>query len=419
MRREISFKWRITRAFAFLTAVVLSFFILAVALTFQSIEHQLFGQRLMKEVHWLAEKVQHGKQIDLPPGRHYFVDEAIPESLANLWPGYYDIEKARTANHVAVYNHGGHRYVLVSDESDFEHLEDELYWILLLGGIGGLAVSAWLGMLLANRIIAPLTALSDAVSQSQPEYPLPGIHLPDEIGTLARVFTERATELQGFLTREQLFTGDVSHELRTPLTVIMGAAELVHAQAGQNPAMQSAADRILRSTQDMTERVRAFLLLSRAPEALDAPRIALNPILEHEWERCQGLLAGKAVVIDWQVKKDVVVNAHPELAAIAIGNLLRNACLYTDQGSIGVCLAEHAITITNSGSGLPENVRAHLFNRLPSTMPSGGGSGLGLAIVKRICDHLGWTIQLAEDGNSGTSFTLTFSPAVVPGANPD
>lgn len=409
MPHERSFRWRITLAFALLAATVCGFFALAVVITFQTIEHRLFGQRLLAEAEWLAQHTPGDQPVELPPGRHFYQGTSIPAALRALSPGYHDLEKGAFDYHVVVYDHHDRRYVLVSDESDFEHLEGLLYLALGIGGLTGVGISIWLGKLMAGRIIAPLTQLADAVTQATDEQALPGIHAEDEIGALARAFAARSLELQRFLQREQLFTGDVSHELRTPLTVILGAAELIGVLARDNPALEAPADRIKRATLDMTERVKAFLLLSRAPEALDAPRISLTPIITREMERCQPLLVGKPVTCTWENPTDIFVNARPELVAIAIGNLLRNACQYTETGDVRVYLENNRLILQDSGPGLPASVQDHLFERFVRGSDERiSGSGLGLAIVRRVVDHLGWDILVENPVEGGCRVTLLF-----------
>lgn len=409
MPRERSFRWRITLAFALLAAAVCGFFALAFVITFQTIEHQLFGQRLQAEAEWWA---QHANEpsVALPPGRHFYQGTSIPAVLRELSPGYHDLEKGAYDYHVIVYDQGDRRYVLVSDESDFEHLEGLLYLALGIGGVSGIGVSIWLGRLMAGRIIVPLTQLAAAVTQSTGEQALPGLHADDEIGALARAFAARSQELQRFLQREQLFTGDVSHELRTPLTVILGAAELIGVLAKDNRALAAPVDRIKRATLDMTERVKAFLLLSRAPQTLDAPRISLTPIIERELERCQPLLAGKSVTCTWENPVDVFVNAQPELVSIAIGNLLRNACQYIEKGYVRVCLENNnQFIVQDSGPGMPAAVRDHLFERFVRGSDDRiSGSGLGLSIVRRVVEHLGWHILVENPEEGGCRITLQF-----------
>ena len=407
--RKRSFRNRITVAFALLAMAVCIFFAIAVVVTFQTIEHHLFGKRLMAEVEWIATRPNNGSNIELPPTRHFYVDKKIPEKWQSLAHGYYDIEDGNANNHVAVLELQGHRFVLVSDESDFEHLESLLYIALIVGGITGTAVAVWLGRLTAGRIISPLTRLADAITSDVDENKLPGLNDSDEIGALARAFSEKSEELREYLQRERLFTGDVSHELRTPLTVILGAAEVIQYHSSGQPTLAAAAERIQRATKEMTDRVQAFLMLSRGPGQIDLHPLALLPLVKDEIERCRSILAGKDVRCILENVEDTTVLARPELAAMAIGNLVRNACQYTEQGFVRIALYPQHLVVEDTGPGLPLEIQTHLFERfITRHNVSISGSGLGLAIVKRISDHLDWRIRWEQRAEGGSRFILTF-----------
>jgi signal transduction histidine kinase len=346
---------------------------------------------------------------ELPPSISYFVGDTIPHELQTLSPGFHDVLIRGRELHILVGTDRGDRFVLVDDLGDFEYVEVTIYIALGAGFIASLVLAVVLGLTTARRVIAPLTALAEAVQQDAPPDAFPSIHAGNEIGVLARAFAARTAELRGFLTRERLFTGDVSHELRTPLTIILGAAELLAARLQGRPELMAAAERIRRAGADAAERVSTLLLLSRVPEALNAPYIALTPLLEHEVERCRPLLLGKPVQFRLELSNEVWVFANPKLAAIAIGNLLRNACQYTEHGTVTARLMPGSLVIEDTGAGLPESVRGHLFERF---MHGGddqvAGSGLGLAIVKRVTEHLAWNIRLEAPPEGGSRFIVTF-----------
>ncbi|MGH8726592.1 MAG: sensor histidine kinase [Burkholderiales bacterium] len=410
MPTERSLHTRITVAFALLAVVVCGFFTIVVYVSFEIIEHNLFSGHLGAEIEWLADGMENGRAVEVPPGRRFFTEATAPEDLRALPPGYHDLERGLSALHVFVHERGDQRFILVSEERDFEQQESLLYLCLGIGCVAGLVISIWLGRLTSGRVIAPVTALAHAVQQREEK--LPSVTAPDEIGTLARAFAARTTELRQFLVRERLFTADISHELRTPLTVILGAAEVIGLHAKDQRGLVTAAERIRRTAAEMSERVSAFLLLSRAPETLDAPRIALNPIIERELERCQPLLAGKEVTLHADAPTQVFVHARPELAATAIGNLIRNACQYTERGDVRVCLTADCVMVEDSGPGLPDSVRSHLFERfVRGSEENVPGLGLGLAIVERVTEHLNWKLRFEDRRSGGSCFILNFPPA--------
>ncbi|MEJ7807399.1 MAG: ATP-binding protein, partial [Telluria sp.] len=97
------------------------------------------------------------------------------------------------------------------------------------------------------------------------------------------------------------------------------------------------------------------------------------------------------------------------LVAAAIGNLIRNACLYTDQGTVSVSIDVGAVLVRDTGRGLPAAVLAMLAEDTPGQRLSGSeGTGLGLALVKRICRQLNATLQVSAHTGGGTLFRVNF-----------
>lgn len=409
MRRDRSLRRRIASAFAWMAVGVCIFFALVMFFFVQEIERHFLERRLLAVGRWQAGFVQQGASpAALPPGFGFYAGQSIPEDLAQLPPGYRELRRGKQALLVMKAAHEGVPYVVVDEIGDFRKIRREILLALAIGILGSGALAFVLGRITAGRVISPVTGLADAVEKDALGEHAPLVQRQDEIGVLARTFAARTEQLNGFLVRERLFTGDVSHELRTPLTVILGAAEVLSARFGSNSELATIVDRIQRTAMDTAETVAALLLLSRAPETLDRPRTELRPILEREAERSRPLLGGRDVQLVLDIQADVTVYARGELTAMAIGNLLRNACSYTEQGRVTVRLEQHQLIVQDTGPGLPPQVREHLFKRLVRSDAAGAGSGLGLSIAKRICDHLGWKIVAEEPASRGTRFVVRF-----------
>jgi signal transduction histidine kinase len=233
----------------------------------------------------------------------------------------------------------------------------------------------------------------------------------DELGILARALEAHTSELRAFLDRERFFTGDVSHELRSPLTVIMGAAEILLEQAGDE-VIRAPAERIYRAAHEAAECVTVLLLLARAPELAGLPPVHVRDISRTETERHRSMVADRPVALRFVDGPGFAVRAPAELCAAAIGNLIRNACQYTEHGAVEVRLGQDCIVVEDTGPGLPAAVRAtigHATNGVPSKGSS--GTGLGLALVQRICEYLGAALRYEQGPGGGSRFTISFPSA--------
>ncbi|MFJ7567796.1 sensor histidine kinase [Herminiimonas sp. NPDC097707] len=409
MKNNFSLKHRIAGAFVLLAFVLCSFFSLVAYFAVEIAETSLIDHNMSKLMDQAINQHLNGRLSELPEDIHFYVNQGIPTELRHYAPGIHEIESGTRTMHIIVRNQGRNHFVLSDDTTDFEFLELLIFISIGAGFVTSMLLAIALGLTSAKRIIAPVTALAAAVERNDAPTMLPSLTTQNEIGMLARAFAKRTEQLQQFLSDEKLFTGDVSHELRTPLTIVLGASELLKVRLAQSPDELIIAERIRRVAAEASERVGALLLLSQSPETLGGSQLSLTHLIAREIERCQQLLAGKPVQIQFQEPGDIWVYARAELAGIAIGNLLRNACQYTEEGTVRVQLTAQQLTIEDNGPGVPENVRARLFERFVRGSDNQHvGSGLGLAIVKRVADHLGWQIEYATPNGGGSRFTLTF-----------
>jgi signal transduction histidine kinase len=410
MKIKRSIKTSITRDFVLLALVLASFFTLVSYTAVEYIEAQLIDGYMAKLAEPLISRHKQNQRIETPPEIAFYANEAIPNELQSVSAGVHEAWIAQREVQALIIEEEGGRYAITHDMEEFEQTEFFIFTTLAAGFICSVLLAVILGVATARRIISPVSNLAVAVGNNAGPVQLTALDREDEIGFLARAFAKRTDELQRYLTRERLFTGDVSHELRTPLTVMMGAAEMLQAQLGDNPKQQAAAERIRRVAAETSERVGALLLLSRSPELLDAPKTALNLIIQEEIERYGYLLSEKPVQCVVDAPGDIWADIRPELAGIVIGNLIRNAFQHTESGRVSVHLTPAGMVIEDTGPGIPPTVRTRLFERfVHADDNSVEGVGLGLSIVKRVVEHVGWSIALEAPVSGGSRFRLSFS----------
>jgi len=92
---------------------------------------------------------------------------------------------------------------------------------------------------------------------------------------------------------------------------------------------------------------------------------------------------------------------------IMVSNILKNAIEHTHQGEINITLAQGKLTISDTGSGIPEKDLPHIYDRSYTTKV--GGTGLGLNLVKRICDRFNWQISVSSVEDKGTEVVIDFN----------
>lgn len=189
--------------------------------------------------------------------------------------------------------------------------------------------------------------------------------------------------------------------------MIRGAAEVLADDAGLSAAQRERVARIERATDEMGELIAALLLLAREQvtqqeETCDARLVALNCI-----ERYRPLADSRSTTLGFEAPAVVEILVPSALFAIVLANLVHNAVAHTQGGDIAVELGTAALMVRDTGSGIHDEALDRVFERYYRG-PESTGAGIGLSLVKRICDRLGWRIELESDHVSGTAVTLRF-----------
>ena len=400
---------RIVVAFLLYALACSVFFAIVAAFVIEGIEVKLVDTRLEEVAQWASPRMAGDLPVDLPAGVSFHHGAAIPASLRGLPEGVEEITVDGVGLHVLTGRDSRGPYVVIDRESDYVSVEVAMYSMVAVTLLGIMLMSLLLGRYMARRIVTPIVDLSGAVSARQADLPL--LERQDELGILARTFASRTAELHGFLDRERTFTGDVSHELRTPLTIITGAAEVVMMDAPDKPVTLAAAGRIYRAARDAAESVDILLQLARAPDRIAMEPVQLAPLVQEEIARHQVLVADKPVTLAFGGGPGFAIDAPARLVAAAVGNLIRNACLYTDSGTVCVLLEPGAVIVRDTGRGLPPAVMDMLSGTRARQLQGSEGTGLGLALVMRICQQLHAQLQVAPIEGGGTTFIIRFAQA--------
>lgn len=402
IRSQMTLKTRITVSFVLLMTVVMLFVGAAVHIAYEWIEEYVFAESMRNETQWLEATLKQGQPLVVPEGRKFYDALTVPDKLRQYPLGFHDVDGLGEEWNLLVFDLNDQRYYFLQDGEYFEYLERIIEGFTLLIMVLCILCAFWIGRLTSARVIAPITRLANAVAHK--EKPFPFQAASDEMGVLARAFSQHSNELEQFLQREQCFVGDASHELRTPLAVIAGAAETIVYQLPADSHLAQSGERIVRTTQEMQRQLACLLLLSRDPQTLPKTDTSLLPLLEECLARCQPYLARKPVELVLDAPQDIHVHTHAELARSVVWNLLRNACQYTDQGEVRIALHSMTLVIADTGPGLPPSIDPQQFQRFQAGTRS-SGEGLGLSIVQRIVEHLGWRMEV-ESSDQGCRFTL-------------
>ncbi|MCA4962628.1 sensor histidine kinase [Pseudomonas sp. Y24-6] len=417
---------RIIIAFALMSALVAGAFAMGIVATVHLVEEKLISAGLGGDLQrlLLMDSVADWSHRPEPDQLFYFSggpgDFDVPKDLRHLDPGFHEVFREQLSYHAMVEVVDGRRYVLLQDQSDFEERERVLFAVVLVGFVLSLALAVFLGWVLARKVMAPVVRLARQVRHRDQLLgmapPLAPDYAADEVGELAVAFDATLGRLRQALTRERLFTSDVSHELRTPLMVLASSCELLL----ENPAIdqrgRAQVERIARACAEMRELVQTFLVLARAQreDVSMAPQQNLSEVADGLLNLWREPIENKGLELQFVPGDPAGTRYNATLLHAVMGNLLRNALHYTEQGFIRLTLTPTGFLVEDSGVGIPEEKREAMFEPfVRGAEKRGEGLGLGLSLVQRICENQGWSVSLTTMEPNGCRFKVELRPVDV------
>lgn len=424
MARSSGVRARLGRAFLLQAAFIGLAAAVSVFLANVLLEGVLIRQALRDEASYFWERQAADPSHPLPATLNLtgYLGNA-PAELASLAPGFHERNDTARPTVVYVTENAGRRLVLVFDRGGVAKLVTLFGLLPLALVLLVLYVSSWLAFRASRRAFSPVIALARQVRELDPTAREPArldrSRLPttadDEVRELADALGRYSDRLADFVARERQFTRDASHELRSPLTVVQISSELLLADEPLTDAGRRAAERIRRAAGDMDELTNAFLLLAREDEVgLPASAVCINDVVSEELSRAQQAAEGKPVTSSFTEDVRLHLNAPERVIAILVGNLLRNAFSYTDQGEVSVSIEPNKVVIRDTGVGIAPDRLAELYRpfvRGESTRR--GGHGVGLSIVRRLSERFGWPVHIESQPGVGTRVEISFPGATT------
>jgi signal transduction histidine kinase len=388
------------------------------------VENQLINQSLEADV---RQALQHKHLHPNAPLQSKLVegwlwnDRTIyqaPLAWQGLKPGVYDMRggsdgKPRHYKLAVAHKYG--LYAFLTYDINHESLDRrQLITGLVAGVVVATLLSLTIGYWLSRRVMRPVTDLAARLralrSGRQPE-PLAPYFAEDEVGELAAALDDYAQRQRTLIERDREFNADVSHELRTPLAVIASTTELLVSMPALPEKLHTRLERIERAVRQATELTQALLLLSRAERSgpVDGESTDIGSAVMDAVDAARPSLGGKPIALRAAIEATVMVAAPSSVVAVALGNLIGNACKYTQEGEIVVRVQPGRVRVEDTGPGINAEDAEKLFDRgVRGVGQTVKGAGLGLAIVRRLCELYGWRVTLQPRAERGAVATLDF-----------
>jgi two-component system, OmpR family, heavy metal sensor histidine kinase CusS len=309
-------------------------------------------------------------------------------------------------------------------------LEEESYILrkyrnaLLLLMPGLLVLSSVSGYFLSRRALKPVdrvtrAALGIGIGNLSQRLPIPAAK--DEIQHLAIAWNQLLARLEVAVSRLSQFSADASHDLRTSITVMLATAQLsLHRHRSEEEYRDSLA-KIVTECRTASTLLDALLSLAQSDNFVHEvafKKINLCELVISGCRRVEDLAESSEILLDWHLPPETVyIEGDELLLQRLLGILLDNAIRYTpESGEIRaeVSTADNNafVTVRDTGVGMSEDVRQHIFNRFYQAdlreRKSNAGNGLGLSIGRWIADAHGAELTVESTPLEGSVFQIKF-----------
>lgn len=255
---------------------------------------------------------------------------------------------------------------------------------------------------------------------------VPTFNTPDKLDYLDVMimdFDKMVEELGSIETLKTDFFSNVSHEFKTPLAVIHSNAELLNMENLSEERRRECAETILQATKRLSNLIGNMLKLNKLekqtikpmPQAYDLCAQLCECALQFEdrWEQ-------KGIDFGAELEERVMIWADEGLMELVWANLLSNAMKFTPAGGT-VTLSqtsdekEITVSVSDTGCGMSEETRKHIFDKFYQGDPSHSteGNGLGLALVRRILQLSDASISVESIEGKGSCFTVRMPKSIV------
>lgn len=300
-----------------------------------------------------------------------------------------------------------------------------IYW--LSGGLKFITAIASVTTAIALPPLVPKAlALVEAAKLSEERR----LHLETANSELETLYG-KLKELDSLKTQ---FFANVSHELRTPLTLILAPAQKLLIAGGLTQEQQRHLRMIERNAHILLKQVNDLLDVSKLEAGkmqVNYSEIDLAQLVRLTAANFDVLAQERQISFTLETPNSVSAQVDAEKLQRVLLNLLSNAFKFTpDGGSICCALSiqqqaqpkRAAITVQDSGPGVPLQMRAAIFERFRQAEADAtrrGGTGLGLAIVKELIELQAGTVAIDDAPAGGASFTVELPLAAPVGVKVD
>lgn len=275
-----------------------------------------------------------------------------------------------------------------------------------------------LGRYYAQQALSPIAKIIEEVNSIRAEnlsLRLESTNGKDELAQLATTFNNMLDRLQLSFDLQSNFINNASHELRNPLTAILGQTEVALNKERNKEEYHFILKNIDREASRLDFLVNGLLKLAKTD--FDSKGFLIEPIRLDEMmmnikESLDVALPDNKIKLDFQElpeSEDAITHMGSEsLLKVALGNILENACKFSDNKEVSVKILADAesilLTIKDLGIGIPQEELKNIYEPFfrASNVRNINGFGFGLPLAYRIIKMHSGEIRVVSQINKGT-----------------
>jgi two-component system sensor histidine kinase MprB len=282
---------------------------------------------------------------------------------------------------------------------------------LLLVSLGGVALAAGLGLLVARAALRPvkqLTAAAEHVARTRDLSRRIEEEGSDELSRLGASFNTMLEALGESQRAQRQLVADASHELRTPLTSLRTNVEvLADADALSSEDRARLLHDVVTQLDELTVLVSDLVDLARGDEPMAINEdVRLDLLVAGAVERARRHSPDRRFSMDLE---PCLVHGVPARLDRAVSNLLDNAAKWSaGGGEIEVTVRGGEVSVRDHGPGIEDADLPFIFDRFYRARSARGlpGSGLGLAIVRQVAESHGGEVWAERADGGGARFRM-------------
>jgi signal transduction histidine kinase len=202
----------------------------------------------------------------------------------------------------------------------------------------------------------------------------------------------------------------MAHEIGTPMNVILGRAEYL-LQRTADEGMKRGLTTIVTQVERITKVMNQLLTFARRKPS-ERRAVDLGEIVEDSLEMFQERITHSRVTVDKSIDSSLppVLADRDQLIQVLINLVMNSLHAMPEGGRLGLSLDREnrhvRLGVSDTGHGMPKEIRSKIFDPFFTTKDFGKGTGLGLTVVKGIIEEHGGTIAVESVVDKGTTFWI-------------